>query len=94
MDFIEFPGVNVRIAEDQPEYQTLPAQIGVLPVLDADGNENQAIAMTCCAKLDEAEIAQVVEHGILYLTVLTFGNPLQPIHSTFLRPNMQPIQTK
>ena len=39
MDFIEFPGVNVRIAEDQPEYQTLPAQIGVLPVLDADGSK-------------------------------------------------------
>lgn len=93
MDFIEFPGVNVRIAEDQPEYTTLPAQVGVLPLTLPDGTEQPAIAMTCCAKLDEAELAYVKEHGILYLTVLTFGNPLQPIHGTFLRPNMEPIPT-
>jgi hypothetical protein len=32
MKAIEFPGVNVRIAEDQPEYQTLPARVGPVPV--------------------------------------------------------------
>ena len=91
MEFIEFPGVNVRIAEDQPEYTTLPAQVGVLPVPMPDGTEGQALAMTCCAKLTPEELAFVNEHGFLYLTILTFGEPLQPIHGTFLRPNMEPI---
>jgi hypothetical protein len=94
MEFIEFDGVNIRIAENQPEYQTLPAQLGLLPIIDAHGRECEGVAMTCCAKLDEAELEQVRTTGCVYLTILTFGQNLQPIHSTFLPPNMTPIPTE
>ncbi len=70
----EFPQQNIVIAENQDEYNSLPA------LVSEDG------AVTCCFQLDEAEIKQVKETGEIWLTVLTFGRPLQPINTSVLDP--------
>ena len=91
MEFIDFPEVTHRIAEGQGEYQTLPAQVGIMTLDKGEGELFGAIAVSCCAKLTPEELEHVNKTGTLFLTVLTFGNPLQPIHGTFLKPNMMPI---
>lgn len=70
----EFNQQNIVIAENQDEYESLPAFVS------DDG------AVTCCFELDEAELKQVRETGKIWLTVLTFGKPLQPINTSLLNP--------
>ena len=50
MKAIEFPEVNVRMAENQPEYETLP--VNVSPDPETDGYFNQ---ITMCFELTEEE---------------------------------------
>lgn len=68
MEASEFPEVNVRIAEKQEEYQTLPAYF----------NKEEG-SMTFCFKLSKDEINRMYATGELWMKVLTFGKPLQPI---------------
>ncbi len=63
------PGVRVAFAEDQPEYTTLPVMYE---------SENQGRA-TSTWSLDEDERRAVAEGANIKLTMLTFGNPLQPV---------------
>lgn len=65
---IEFPEVNVRIAEKQEEYQTLPAFW--------DKKEG---SMTFCFKLSEDEINRMYATGEVWMKVITFNQDLQPI---------------
>ena len=76
MKAVEFDEVNVRIAEDQEEYQTLPAhkKVGV----------NGEMIMRF--KLSKEEREQVREEGEIWLKILTFGKPLQPIGMDLLDP--------
>ncbi len=67
----EFPQQTVVIAENQEEYSSLPASVS-----------NEGV-VTCCFELDEAEQQQVRETGKIWLSVLTFG---QPIHGSVLNP--------
>lgn len=64
MKAIEFTEVNVRIAEKQPEYQTVPSC--VIPNVEGSGF-NQ---VTACFQLDDQERKQVAETGILWYTVM------------------------
>ena len=77
MKAIEFPEVNVRIAENQPEYETLPVHIDKSKV---------SIPTTMCIELDEEERKQVAETGRIWIQVLTFGQSFHPISMSFLRP--------
>lgn len=77
MKAIEFPGVNVRIAEKQEEYETLPAYVD---------QSQKSTPVLMCFKLDEDEMEQVKESGQIWLTILTFGGPLQPIGMKCLKP--------
>ena len=82
MKAVEFDQVNIKIAEHQDEYQTLPAHF----------NKAQG-TVTACFELDEAEKQQVAEEGKIYITLWTGGQSLQPIHSSVLNPyNPQPNQ--
>lgn len=64
--------VNVRIAESQDEYQTIYAH-GVPGPHGA----------TCFAvELDEQEIEQIKASKRLYVSMLTFNTPMQPIFIT------------
>lgn len=77
MKAIEFPEVNVRIAEHQEEYETLPVHID---------RKEPTIPTTMCIQLDPEEIKQVAETGRIWMQVLTFGQPFHPIMMSFLKP--------
>lgn len=78
----DFPGRNVIFAEDQPEYQQLPAML--LP-----GTDGEVIS---CWELTDDEIAAITKNRCLYISQLCFtrineegfliNNPLQPILPT------------
>ena len=61
---VDFKGSNVKIAEHQEEYQTLPAL--VLP----DGN------VYSCWELDDDEIERLIKTKKLYISQMTFNYPL------------------
>lgn len=63
---IEFPGHNVVIAKDQPQYLPLPALVTV------DGQVTSCWAMTWRERL------RAMFTGRVYVTNLTFRQPLQP----------------
>jgi hypothetical protein len=67
MQAIEFDEVNCVFAKDQDEYTELPAY------LSKDGE------MVSCFKLSPLELAKINESGLLWVSVLTFNNPLQPL---------------
>ena len=73
---IKFDGVNVVFGANQPEYTPLPAQ--VLP-----GDYGQTIT---CWELNPEELEQVKKNGKIWLSVLTFGQPLQPVLLTDEKP--------
>jgi len=67
MKIIEFNGCNVTYAKDQPEYLPLPAH------KTDDG------LVTSCWGLSFFERLKVAFSGKIYLQVMTFNRPLQPL---------------
>ncbi len=67
MKIVKFKGCNVTYAENQPEYLKLPAYKAV------DGR------VTSCWGLSFLERIKVALTGKIYLQVLTFNQPLQPL---------------
>jgi hypothetical protein len=63
---IPFEGQNCVFAENQSEYNQLPAYKHV------DGQ------VICCWKLSWPERVKILLSGILWQSVLTFNRPLQP----------------
>lgn len=59
---------EIKIAENQDEYETLPAIVNV---------EEQSVLFRF--QLSDEEKAQIAETGDLYVTLWTFGEPMQPI---------------
>jgi hypothetical protein len=78
MKAIDFNEVNMRIAEKQEEYETLPV------FLD---QTDPTIPVTMCFELDEQEQKQVLETGKIWLKILTFGHNFQPISMSCLKPS-------
>lgn len=68
MELRAFPGHNVVIAKDQPDYLPMPALAIANP-------EREVI---CCWQLSDEERAKVAETGVIWHSVWTFGKPLQP----------------
>ena len=81
---IEFPEVNIRLAEDQPEYETLP--VAVLP-----GNEGNMVA---CLELTDEELEEIIKTKKIWVSQLTFGNNYHPIlispHKEIVLPEAEP----
>lgn len=67
----------VTYAENQPEYQPLPARV--------DGN---GVIVTCW-KLTWRERLTALFRGTFFLTVMTFRNPLQPIRMSIEKPEVE-----
>ena len=67
---VEFPGVNVVFAKDQPEYMPLPAM--KIP------NDPQGLIITKW-QLSPEELERIKETGTIHLSVATFNQPLQPV---------------
>lgn len=77
---VEFPGVNVVFAKDQPEYIPLPAM--KVP------NDPQGLIITKW-QLSPEELERVKETGTIHLSMLTFNQPLQPVLLTVDFPSEQ-----
>lgn len=71
---VKFEGHNVVFAEDQPEYQPLPAL----------ATRNEKGEVITCWELSDEELAEVIKSKRVYLSQYTFNTPLQPvmIHSS------------
>lgn len=70
---VEFPGVNVVFAKDQPEYVPLPA----MKVPD----DPLGLIITKW-ELSPDELKRIQETGTFILSVQTFNQPLQPVLPT------------
>ena len=69
MEPLNFDGANVVYAANQPEYKPLPAEY-------CGGKYGQINTLW---ELSPEELKQVQETGKIWLSVLTFGQPLQPV---------------
>jgi len=74
MKAVEFRESNVVFAKDQPEYQPLHAH------KTDDG------IITSCWKLSFIERVKVLLNGCIYLQMLTFNKPLQPLKIVIDKP--------
>lgn len=68
MTAIEFPEVNVRIAEHQDEYETLPGFYNT-----KEGS------ITFCFQLNKEELEEINRTGCVYFKQITFGKPMNPV---------------
>lgn len=71
-----FPEVNVIYAKDQPEYNPLPVY------------KDDKGTIVSCWELSDEEIEQIKTNKYLWLSVMTFNQPLQPL---FLTTNKEDI---
>lgn len=76
---IKFDGANVVFGANQPEYQPLPAE--------RRGNPGTGEIVTCW-KLSPDELKKIVETGQIWLSLLTFGQPLQPVLLSVEKPDI------
>jgi len=76
---VEFPGFNVTLAKDQPQYRPLPVFMG------KDG------LVVSCWKLTWKERLRVLFRGCFYIQTLTFGTPLQPLLPSVQNPLKEEI---
>jgi len=74
MTAVDFKEANLKIAENQPEYETLPVH-----------HNSEEGSIVYCFELDEAEIKQVRETGRIYLKQITFNKSMQPIGMSCLK---------
>ena len=65
---IKFEGHNVVYAENQKEYNPLPAH----------RDENGVV--TTCWQLDAEDLAEINRTGKIWLSQMTFNKPLQPVN--------------
>lgn len=79
MRAITFPEVNVKIAEHQPDFETLPAYYN-----------NKEGSVTFCFTLDKEELDEVIRTGNIYFKQLTGGYAMQPIALSTLKSNLIP----
>ena len=74
MEAIKTKDTNCVYAEDQDEYLSLPVH-----------KSNDGI-VTSCWKLSLRERVKILLFGKLYLQMLTFNNPLQPVRLDVCNP--------
>ena len=75
----KFPGHNVIVAKDQPEYQQLPAY----------HNKDNG-TLTFCFELTKEEIDEVVSTGKIWFQQLTFNRPMNPIRLSTNQKDLMP----
>lgn len=71
---VQFPGSNVVLGENQPQYRPLPAFV------DDTG------AVVSCWRLTWWERVRILFTGRFFLVVLTFKAPPQPVLPTISNP--------
>ena len=79
MEPIKFDGANIVFGANQPEYRPLPAE--------RVGNAVVGQINTCW-EFTPDEIKKVQETGQIYVSLLTFGQPLQPVLVSVDKPDV------
>lgn len=94
----DFPQRNIILAENQPEYEPLPAfceyrEYREVIIPNQPNDPQQAIitrivpwSMTVCFQLNKEEIEEIVKTGKLWHTQMLYGNKFQPIFMTTENP--------
>ena len=84
----DFEQRNMMLAEDQPEYETLPAYCEVREIIIPNSPNDPQLAIitktvpwsiTCCFQLNKEEIEEIVRTGKIWHTQMLFGSNFQPI---------------
>lgn len=72
MEAIDFPGSNIKIAENRPEYETLPVMVA----------ETETV---CCMKLSDKDIQNVINYGKVWVMFSKrFDQPMTPFTLGFV----------
>lgn len=71
MKSVKFADANKVFAEDQPEYNPLHCHVAAKP--------GEAVTVTHCWELEEGDLAKILRDNRIYVTQVTFGQPLQPV---------------
>lgn len=79
MELKEFKEVNVRVAENQPEYITIPAFV----------NPKEG-SITFCFELDQSERERIMDTGEIWFTQLTGGGKMQPVCCSTIKEDLIP----
>jgi hypothetical protein len=79
MQPVDFPQRNCMLAEDQPEYQTLPVFVDKRTVQTEEGLKEIPWSMTVVYELSEEEIAELIATRKLHYRQMLFGHNFQPI---------------
>lgn len=77
MQPLNFDGANIVYGAKQPEYIPLPAEY-------RGGKSGEILT---CWELTPEELQRIQETGKLWLGVLTFGQPLQPVYLAVEKPD-------
>jgi hypothetical protein len=77
MDIKTFKECNVVYAKNQPEYLNLPS------------HKSEKGIITTCWTLSWKEKFKILTSGYLWLQVMTFNNPLQPLKMSTIKPKME-----
>jgi hypothetical protein len=76
---IDFPQRNLMLAEDQPEYQTLPVFVDSREYKSPEGSKVIPWAMTCVFELSDDEIAELQKTKKLFYRQSLYGHNFQPM---------------
>ena len=76
MEPVNFEAANVVFGANQTEYKPLPAEY-------RGGKSGEILT---CWELSPDELKRVQETGKIWLSVLTFGQPLQPVYLATEKP--------
>lgn len=82
MEPILFECANAVYGANQPEYIPLPAE-------RRPGNSGEVVT---CWKLSPEELERVKETGVIWLSMLTFNQPLQPVLLSVDKPEAYDIE--
>lgn len=85
MKAVDFPQRNVMLAENQPEYETLPVYCEIKTISVASGHSGVPSekeipwSMTACFELSDKEIEEIVATKKIWHRQMLYGSNFQPI---------------
>lgn len=79
MQPLNFEGANIVFGANQPEYIPLPAERVGKP---------ETGQINTCWELSPDELKQIQETGKIWVSLLTFGQPLQPVLVSVDKPDV------
>lgn len=91
MKAIDFPQRTHMLAENQPEYETMPVYTEMKQTNITNGaykrvSKDVPWSMTACFELSDREIEEIVRTRKLWYTQMLFGNNFQPVSLSIKNP--------